>query len=74
MPTYTLTADFLPPGARVLSFEGIEAIHRPYRFRVVFAVPATDGQELDLDAATGSRASLNIEGPDACLLYTSRCV
>jgi type VI secretion system secreted protein VgrG len=64
MPLYDLEADFLPATARVVSFDGHEAIHRPYRFRVVFYLPAADAEGVDLDAATAQRATLVIQGED----------
>lgn len=57
---YELSADFLPPGTDVVSFEGEEALNTPYRFRVLCAVPLSDGLGVDLDGATGQTARLII--------------
>ena len=58
---YQISASFLPPGADVVSLDGEEALNRPYRFRVVFSVPLSDGLALDLDGATGQSAQLTLQ-------------
>ena len=69
-PTYTLSADFLPGSAHVVSFDGEEALNRPYRFQVSFRVPLEDGLSIDLDGATGNTAQLVIQDDTAGLRQT----
>jgi type VI secretion system secreted protein VgrG len=60
---YQLRAGFLPASARLASFEGEEGLGTLYRFAVTVAVPLEAGLELNLDAATGTRATLRINDP-----------
>ncbi len=64
---YEIQADFLPPNAQVISFEGEEALNRPYRLRILFSVPLADGLSIDLDGIAGQPAKLviNREGRSA---------
>jgi type VI secretion system secreted protein VgrG len=57
---YELRAAFLPASARVVSFEGQESIGSLYHFEVTVVVPLEVALELDLDAATGTLATLRI--------------
>jgi type VI secretion system secreted protein VgrG len=66
---YQLQADFLPVPARVVWFDGDEALHRPYRFRVVFYVPSADALTLDLDSATGERARLEVRDAEGAARF-----
>jgi type VI secretion system secreted protein VgrG len=59
-PLYELRAGFLPPAARVLSFEGTECISALYEFRITIALRQDEALDLDLDGATGQRATLRI--------------
>ncbi len=61
-PLYEISADFLPDGAAVVSFDGEEALNTPYRFRVLFTLPLEAGLDLDLDSAIGKTAQLVING------------
>jgi type VI secretion system secreted protein VgrG len=59
-PLYELRADFLRGTQQVLWFEGEEELSAPYRFRVTLWLPLEDALALDLDGATGERATLQI--------------
>jgi type VI secretion system secreted protein VgrG len=56
---FLITSPVLPATARVVGFRGKEAISRLYRFDVGFTVP--HGQEFDMLATLGKRASLNVD-------------
>ncbi len=55
---YTIKTTALPSSARVVSFRGIEAIGKPYRFELSVQLHADDARGLDLMDVVGKKATL----------------
>ncbi len=65
--SFVIHCGALPPGTRVLGFEGSEGISRTYRFEILVVTDAGLGATVDLDASLGSRVSLVFQRPGSLL-------
>src|SRR5262245_11809015 len=55
---YTIKSSAFPKSTRVMSFRGVEALSRPYRFELFVTVPVDDARDVDLADAVGTKATL----------------
>jgi len=61
---FSLVSEQLPPGVRVLSFRGQEAISRLYRFEILFVVSHAESADFELTAALLQPGTLAIHRAD----------
>ncbi len=67
---FTFETDALPATVRVLSFQGHEAISRPYRYEINLSATHAESQEIELDSVVNKPARLNIVRADGAIATT----